>query len=214
VGTVAKLAVLATLDDEYALARQRMQQKKARHVGQGVAYGVRDLGVGIYKGITGIVTQPIEGARKEGALGLVKGIGKGLVGVVLKPAIGTVDLVSQVADGIKNTTTLLDEQKVRIRPPRHFSSDGLLRVYNPEKAIGQELLQIAHHGKYRNQHYVHHMTISDDKVLVISETHVLLLKKTFTGGAWDAEWAIRRKDVVQFTVGETEVFLIEQKRQV
>jgi len=68
-------------------------------------YGFRDFGIGINKGITGIVTQPIEGARKEGAVGALKGIGKGLIGAVLKPAIGTVDLVTQMAEGIKNTIT-------------------------------------------------------------------------------------------------------------
>jgi hypothetical protein len=34
------------------------------------------------------VTQPLEGAREHGALGLVTGIGKGIGGLVLKPGAG------------------------------------------------------------------------------------------------------------------------------
>ena len=34
------------------------------------------------------MTQPFEGARKEGVAGLIKGFGKGLGGVVLKPNAG------------------------------------------------------------------------------------------------------------------------------
>jgi len=34
------------------------------------------------------VTQPLEGAKKEGVSGLLKGFGKGIGGVVLKPGAG------------------------------------------------------------------------------------------------------------------------------
>jgi hypothetical protein len=35
-----------------------------------------------------LVTQPLRGAEKEGAAGLLKGIGKGIGGLVLKPGAG------------------------------------------------------------------------------------------------------------------------------
>ena len=34
------------------------------------------------------MTQPLEGAKKEGVVGLIKGFGKGIGGVVLKPGAG------------------------------------------------------------------------------------------------------------------------------
>ena len=34
------------------------------------------------------MTQPLRGAEKEGATGLIKGIGKGMAGLVLKPGAG------------------------------------------------------------------------------------------------------------------------------
>lgn len=42
----------------------------------------------MFDGISGLVTQPFEGAKKEGVLGLIKGFGKGIGGVVLKPGAG------------------------------------------------------------------------------------------------------------------------------
>lgn len=42
----------------------------------------------MFGGITGLVTQPLRGAEKDGAAGLIKGIGKGIGGLVLKPGAG------------------------------------------------------------------------------------------------------------------------------
>jgi hypothetical protein len=53
--------------------------------GSGQRAAWKEFGLGMYDGITGLVTQPMRGAKKEGAAGFVKGIGKGIGGVVLKP---------------------------------------------------------------------------------------------------------------------------------
>ena len=49
---------------------------------------MQEFGFGFYDGISGLVTQPLEGAKKEGIAGLIKGFGKGIGGVVLKPGAG------------------------------------------------------------------------------------------------------------------------------
>ena len=49
---------------------------------------MQELGYGLFDGITGLVTQPIDGAKKEGIAGFVKGVGKGIGGIVLKPNAG------------------------------------------------------------------------------------------------------------------------------
>lgn len=51
----------------------------------GLTAAGKEFGYGFYDGITGLVTQPVQGARKEGAAGLVKGLAKGAFGLVLKP---------------------------------------------------------------------------------------------------------------------------------
>ena len=47
----------------------------------------------MFDGISGIVTQPIEGAKKEGVAGFIKGFGKGIGGIVLKPSAGETSVV-------------------------------------------------------------------------------------------------------------------------
>lgn len=55
----------------------------------GVRAATKEFGYGFYDGITGLVTQPVAGARKEGFAGFLKGFGKGIGGVALKPGAGT-----------------------------------------------------------------------------------------------------------------------------
>lgn len=48
----------------------------------------QEFGYGFLDGISGLATQPVQGARKEGAVGAIKGFGKGIGGLILKPAAG------------------------------------------------------------------------------------------------------------------------------
>ncbi|KAI9817207.1 MAG: hypothetical protein M1827_001320 [Pycnora praestabilis] len=61
------------------------QGDKVTDFQSGMKAAGKEFGWGMYDGITGLVTQPIEGAKKEGFVGLVKGFGKGIGGIVLKP---------------------------------------------------------------------------------------------------------------------------------
>ncbi|KAI9038954.1 glycosyltransferase [Aspergillus affinis] len=51
----------------------------------GIRTASKELGLGFYDGITGIITQPIRGLKQEGVSGFVKGVGRGIGGVVFKP---------------------------------------------------------------------------------------------------------------------------------
>jgi hypothetical protein len=44
----------------------------------------QEFALGVYDGVTGVVSQPYTGARDNGAVGFVKGVGIGLTGFVLK----------------------------------------------------------------------------------------------------------------------------------
>jgi UDP:flavonoid glycosyltransferase YjiC (YdhE family) len=52
----------------------------------GVKAAAKGFGLGMFDGITGLVSQPIQGAQKEGPAGFFKGIGKGIGGIVFKPS--------------------------------------------------------------------------------------------------------------------------------
>ncbi|KAL3958974.1 hypothetical protein ACCO45_007136 [Purpureocillium lilacinum] len=55
--------------------------EKVTDLSSGIKIAGKELGYGFFDGIAGMVTQPLRGAEKEGAGGLVKGIGKGIWGV-------------------------------------------------------------------------------------------------------------------------------------
>jgi vacuolar protein sorting-associated protein 13A/C len=215
---VANTSVGATLtmDDDYQRERAARAANQAKHAGEGIAYGFRDFGIGIYKGITGIVTEPIKGGKKDGALGVLKGVGKGLAGfgfisagvahlspivlkffsmnflrVVLKPAVGAVDLFTRTTEGIKNTTTYFDEKsKAPIRPSRYFPPDKLVTTYHLENSAGQQILKTVEPAEYRKEHYVSHMAVKEACVLATTARLLFLEQQVLQfGNVWNVEWA-------------------------
>jgi len=60
----------------------------------------KEFGYGFYDGITGLITQPLAGARKEGAAGFIEGAAKGFGGLILKPGAGIWGLPGYTAKGI------------------------------------------------------------------------------------------------------------------
>lgn len=60
----------------------------------------KEFHYGFYDGITGLVTQPLKGAEKEGAAGFFKGAAKGIGGLILKPTAGIWGIYGYTAKGI------------------------------------------------------------------------------------------------------------------
>jgi hypothetical protein len=66
----------------------------------GLKVAGKEFGLGMFDGISGLVTQPLKGAEKEGAAGLLKGFGRGLGGVVLKPAAAVWSIPAYTMQGV------------------------------------------------------------------------------------------------------------------
>ncbi|PQE06092.1 glycosyltransferase family 1 protein [Rutstroemia sp. NJR-2017a BBW] len=60
----------------------------------------KEFAFGWYDGVTGLVTQPLKGAQKEGASGLLKGIGKGIGGFLTKPGAALFGIPSYMMKGV------------------------------------------------------------------------------------------------------------------
>ena len=69
----------------------------------GVGYGTKRFFKAIGKGIGGVVTEPVKGAKENGFLGATLGVGKGLIGLVAKPVGGTFELVQHTVQGTITT---------------------------------------------------------------------------------------------------------------
>nr|POE80091.1 sterol 3-beta-glucosyltransferase ugt80a2 [Quercus suber] len=66
----------------------------------GLKAATREFGFGMYDGITGLVTQPMRGAQKEGAAGFLKGLGKGMAGIALKPGAAIFGIPGYTMKGV------------------------------------------------------------------------------------------------------------------
>ncbi|KAA8893309.1 hypothetical protein FN846DRAFT_546447 [Sphaerosporella brunnea] len=60
----------------------------------------KELGLGFYDGITGLVKQPYKGAKEAGPAGAIAGFGRGIAGLVLKPGAGIWGVPAYAMKGI------------------------------------------------------------------------------------------------------------------
>ncbi|KAH6885824.1 hypothetical protein B0T10DRAFT_444100 [Thelonectria olida] len=74
--------------------------EKVTDLSTGIKVAGKELGYGFFDGVAGLVTQPLKGAEKEGAVGLVKGFGKGIGGLVAKPAAGFWGIPAYTMQGV------------------------------------------------------------------------------------------------------------------
>jgi vacuolar protein sorting-associated protein 13A/C len=101
------------------------------------------LAKGIFRGVTGILTKPIEGAKSSGVEGFVQGVGKGLIGAAAQPVSGVLDLLSKTTEGANavklkiSSAIMAEEQLLRRRLPRAIGGDSLIYPYDEYKAAGQ-----------------------------------------------------------------------------
>ena len=139
--------------------------------------------------------KPLEGAKKEGVKGFLKGAWKGVSGLIVKPLTGVLDAASKTSEGIKNTATRDDEKpnQNRERFPRPFY--GIEQFYRTYLATDAEivyLLQIYNKGEFSNISLLYTFDIfpnpSDKEeyfVLVLSVETVLLWSAKNAEIAWD-----------------------------
>lgn len=118
-------------------------QANVEDLGEGIREGGEAFAKGLFRGVTGIVTKPFEGAQKSGVEGFLQGVGKGVLGVGIQPLSGVLDLLSKTTEGANATRMKLtaaisfEQQALRRRLPRVIGGDNVLRPYDEYKARGQ-----------------------------------------------------------------------------
>ncbi|CAO3651068.1 unnamed protein product [Cunninghamella blakesleeana] len=186
-GSIGKGLSAATMDREYQERRRmNMARNKPRHALVGVTQGANYFANSVASGFTGLVTQPIEGASKEGVGGFFAGVGKGLVGAVTKPVVGVFDLASNVTEGIRNTTTASDTNDIeRIRFPRFIGESGVLKPYSTRESQGQYWLKDVNGGKYMEDNYISHCHLQqNDRVAMLTSNRLMLLRTQHLNVEW------------------------------
>ena len=137
---MSKAAAFLSLDDQFAREQQvRQTAQQPTDAVSGVVGGVQSLGMGVFRGVTGVVMDPIKGAQRAGVEGFLKGVGKGLAGVIAKPTAGLIDMTSQTLRGVGNSVNeQQSRQAKRVRLQRVLDETGQIRPYDAQDAEREE----------------------------------------------------------------------------
>eukprot|EP01006_Ploeotia_vitrea_P029009 TRINITY_DN61627_c0_g1_i1.p1 TRINITY_DN61627_c0_g1~~TRINITY_DN61627_c0_g1_i1.p1 ORF type:complete len:906 (-),score=94.69 TRINITY_DN61627_c0_g1_i1:55-2772(-) len=90
---------------------------------EGFNMGLKGLGKGLFQGVTGVVMDPVKGAKNDGLLGFAKGVGTGVGGLVWRPLKGGGQLVSKTAQGITGTGKREKSPTFAGPPPSNFKEE-------------------------------------------------------------------------------------------
>ncbi|KAG1338373.1 hypothetical protein COCNU_04G006790 [Cocos nucifera] len=141
--SMSKGVAALSMDKKFIQNRQKKDSKSVEDIGDVIGEEVGALAKGFFRGVTGILTKPLEGAKSFGVEGFAQGVGKGLIGAAVQPMGGVLDLLSKTteeANAVRmkiSSTITSEEQLLRRRLPRVIGGDNLLRPYDEYKAAGQ-----------------------------------------------------------------------------
>ena len=143
-GAITSVTSAVTMDADFI--QQRANKRRGADRPRGVFDTIKASGSsvadGVWGGVTGLVSAPVKGAKKNGALGLFKGLAKGAVGLVAKPVTGIIDAPMIVIGALTDT---LDEVTHRDRLCKPRLLRGVSRVlmeWELSDAIVTEVLEL------------------------------------------------------------------------
>jgi len=145
---VASLSADSTFQARRAAARAPANARaRVGGVSDGLRDGTEALARGVFNGLRGVVSKPLDGARSRGVRGFVTGVGKGLVGVAVQPVSGVLDLAAATAEGVRASAEALTADAAsrvrRRRLPRHIRADGGVAAFDERLARGAQTLRLA-----------------------------------------------------------------------
>eukprot|EP00900_Chrysochromulina_parva_P011581 jgi/Chrpa1/20423/Chrysochromulina_OHIO_Genome00022751-RA len=96
-------------------------------------------GPGLARGVSGFFNKPLEGAKRDGLEGLVKGLGAGALVLVVMPVVSVTDAVQDAfehnaTDARQNTGVFAQ----RVRMPRALGFSGELSTFSRYDAEVQQ----------------------------------------------------------------------------
>jgi hypothetical protein len=133
VGAAIAKGTAAISNDREFIRSEEETSVEPKTVSEGVSKGTEQFSKGVAGGITGVVTDPIKGAEREGATGALKGTAKGVVGLVAKPVSGMASLFGQGFKGVGHAGESLGEDELievkPVRARRYISEGGYVGPY-------------------------------------------------------------------------------------
>ncbi|KAK6146409.1 hypothetical protein DH2020_020278 [Rehmannia glutinosa] len=189
-------AELSTDGQFLQLRSKQVWSRRITGVGDGIVQGTEALAQGFAFGVSGVVRKPVENARQNGLLGLAHGLGQAFLGFFVQPMSGALDFFSLTVDGIGASCSrcleILNNKKnfQRIRNPRAFHADHVLREYSESEALGQMILYLAEASRNFgcteifkepskfawSDCYEEHFVVPYQRIVLVTNRRVMLLQ--------------------------------------
>nr|DBA31558.1 TPA: hypothetical protein GDO54_007385 [Pyxicephalus adspersus] len=213
-GSVGKGLAAITMDKEYQQKRREEMGRQPKDFGDSLAKGSKGLLRGVVGGVTGIITKPVEGAKKEGAAGFFKGIGKGIVGVVARPTGGIIDMASSTFQGIQRVAESTEDVSP-LRPPRFIHEDGIIRPYNQSEAQGLNLFENSNIKKLDGEMYRFCCPLSKNKKvnLVVTNRRIMCVKEMEILGHRNIDWDYSFEEFLHPPTVDENILILSVKDQ-
>ncbi|KAJ7221581.1 glycosyltransferase family 1 protein [Mycena pura] len=114
---------------------------KVTDFASGLKEGGKGLFYGYYDGITGLVREPYEGAKKEGLLGAIKGSLRSFANATVRPAGGIAGLIAHPVHGLWKSVQSPKAQKQEWQVREVRISDGVEAVQRSTPAQKSSVIQ-------------------------------------------------------------------------
>ncbi|OCF77518.1 hypothetical protein I204_01506 [Kwoniella mangroviensis CBS 8886] len=116
-------------------SEQVRERGKIHDFESGVKEGAKGVFYGYWDGITGLVREPVEGAKKEGFVGAIKGMGRSYVNVTARPAAGIVGAISLPIRGLTKAfqNKFSAPREIVLEQPRRLLSIESLNSLSSQK---------------------------------------------------------------------------------
>ncbi|KAM5127220.1 intermembrane lipid transfer protein VPS13C-like [Mantella aurantiaca] len=209
-GSVGKGLAAITMDKEYQQKRREEMGRQPKDFGESLAKGGKGFLRGVVGGVTGIITKPVEGAKKEGAAGFFKGIGKGLVGVVARPTGGIIDMASSTFQGIQRVAESTEDVSP-LRPPRFIHEDGIIRPYNQSEAQGLHLFENSNIKKLDGEIFRFCCPLDKKVNLMVTNRRIMSVKEVEILGNRVVDWDYSFEEFMEPPVVEDKVLTLSVK---
>lgn len=152
-GTVSNVFSSIHRDNDHNIRRAKIRAM-GHNSGEHFSSGVTSLFHGLHGMTTSLYTSTVDGAKKDGFLGIGTGLAKGLAGTVTKPVAGVLDFAGEMALSVRDKVGSNQKMKRAIKKIRQSrvttSMSKSLQPYNFYESIALSIFELELENEMRN----------------------------------------------------------------
>ncbi|XP_063901018.1 uncharacterized protein LOC135120618 [Zophobas morio] len=195
--TLSGLLCSCTLDPSYKKSRKEKLTIKPSTCFASILLGAQLFAHGLAIALIAIIIKPLEGYKRQGPIGLMKGLCRGLLAFIIRPLLAFLDLTTYLLNALVIWASKSRIMK-RARPPRFIDADGIIRPYDLHASSGNYILRTMCNGSFKHEAYVDHISYSKatsqgkKRIVLLTNYHLFFLYNLNSGYFAKHEVLLRR----------------------